>query len=125
MDKKDRRLPDSELEIMQIIWRKGGGATRPEIEAELAGSHPLAPTTILTFLTRLCERGFLAVERQGKTNRYTALVSERDYLARESRGVLDRLFGGSVAALAAALVDGGVSREEVEELRRLLEEGKL
>lgn len=120
-----RRLPDSELALMQIIWNKEPPVTRSDIEAALDGDHPLAPTTILTFLTRLRDKGFLKLERRGKVNYYTPLISRKTYLAQASRGVLDQLFGGSVAALATSLVDAGVSREELEELRRMLEEGRL
>lgn len=125
MKQEIRRLPDSELELMQIIWAQEPPVTRTDIEGALLGEHPLAPTTILTFLTRLCDKGFLVVERRGKVNYYTPLISRRDYLAQASRGVLDRLFGGSVAALATSLVDAGVSREDLEELRKILEEGQL
>lgn len=125
MDKDIRRLPDSELELMQIIWSLEPPLSRQGIEEKLPPDRPLAPTTVLTFLDRLREKGFLRAEKRGKTNYYTPLVSRREYLARESRGVLDRLFGGSVSAFATALVDGGVSREEIEQLRALLEEGKL
>ena len=125
MNKDIRRLPDSELELMQIIWDLEPPLSRQDIEEKLPPDRPLAPTTVLTFLDRLREKGFLRAEKRGKTNYYTPLVSRREYLARESRGVLDRLFGGSVSAFATALVDGGVSREEIEQLRKLLEEGKL
>jgi len=125
MDKDIRRLPDSELELMQIIWDLEPPLSRQDIEEKLPPDRPLAPTTVLTFLDRLREKGFLRAERRGKTNYYTPLVSRREYLARESRGVLDRLFGGSVSAFATALVDGGVSREEIQRLQELLEEGKL
>ena len=125
MDKDIRRLPDSELELMQIIWDLEPPLSRQDIEEKLPPDRLLAPTTVLTFLDRLREKGFLRAERRGKTNYYTPLVSRREYLARESRGVLDRLFGGSVSAFATALVDGGVSREEIQRLQELLEEGKL
>lgn len=118
-----RRLPDSELELMQIIWDREPPVTRTDIEEALA--HPLAPTTILTFLTRLCDKGFLRLERRGKVNYYTPIVTRKAYLAQASRGVLDQLFGGSVAALATSLVDAGVSKADLEELRKLLEEGRL
>ena len=95
------------------------------IEDALQKIHPLAPTTILTLLTRLCEKGFLSLEKDGRTNLYTPLVSERDYLAAESRSFLDRLFGGSVAGFATALCDSGITKEELEELRRLLEKGEM
>lgn len=125
MEKDIRRLPDSELELMQIIWALEPPLSRQDIEERLPPDRPLAPTTVLTFLDRLREKGFLRAEKRGKTNYYTPLITRREYLARESRGVLDRLFGGSVSAFATALVDGGVSREEIQRLREMLEEGKL
>lgn len=125
MDQKTRRLPDSELELMQAIWHCEPPVSRNEIEAHLSKERKLAPTTILTFLTRLCEKGFLSVERHGKINCYTPLISEKEYLAQESRSILDRLYGGSLKAFATSLVDAGISREELGALRELLEEGRL
>lgn len=118
-------LPDGELEVMQIIWAKGGSVSRLDIEKELSSRRSLAPTTILTFLTRLCEKGFLKAEREGRSNLYTPLVSRRDYLARESRSILDKLFGGSLSSFALSLRDAGLSRQELEELRELLERDEL
>ncbi len=115
-------LPDAELEVMQIIWDKGGGVSRQEVERELSARRSLAPTT---FLTRLCEKGFLRAEREGRSNLYTPLVSRRDYLARESRSILDKLFGGSLSSFALSLSDAGLSRKELEELRELLERDEL
>lgn len=123
--KEIKRLPESELEIMQIIWKNPAPVSRMTIEDALQKIHPLAPTTILTLLTRLCEKGFLSLEKDGRTNLYTPLFSEREYLAAESRSFLDRLFGGSVAGFATALCDSGIAKEELEELRRLLEKGEM
>ena len=125
MKQEIHRLPDSELELMQVIWHCQPPVSRSDIEAHMSRERKLAPTTILTFLTRLCEKGFLAVERHGKTNCYTPLISEKAYLAHESRSVLNRLYGGSLKAFATSLVDSGVSREEIEALRIMLEEGCL
>ena len=118
-------LPDGELEIMQIIWQSEPPVSRSIIEETLSRQKRLAPSTILTFLTRLCDRGFLRAERRGRTNLYTPLVSRRDYLAKESRRMLDRLYGGSLSAFAVSLCDSGVSKEEVEALRKMLEEDAL
>lgn len=120
-----KRLPESELEIMQIIWKKSAPVSRVDIEQALQETHPLAPTTILTLLTRLCERGFLSLKKEGRSNLYEPLITEKEYLAAESRSFLDRVFHGSVASFATALCDSGVTKEELEELRRLLEEGGL
>lgn len=123
--KEIKRLPESELEIMQIIWRETAPVSRAVIEHTLNEKHPLAPITILTLLTRLCDKGFLSQKKAGRTNVYEPLITEKDYLASESRLFLDRLFNGSVANFAVALCDSGIKKEEVEELRRLLEKGEL
>ncbi len=120
-----KRLPESELEIMQIIWEEEPPVSRMTVERELRKEHPLAPTTILTLLTRLCDKGFLLLKKEGRSNLYEPLITEREYLASESRSFLDRLFDGSVANFATALCDSGVKKEELEELRRLLEKGEL
>ena len=125
MAKQFRRLPDGELAIMQILWDQEGPVGRAEVERTANEDHPQATTTILTLLSRLVDKGFVAAEKDGRSNLYRPLVSRRDYLAQESRGVLDRLFGGSLASFAVALSDGGVRPEELEELRRLLEEKRL
>ena len=123
--KNIKRIPESELEIMQIIWKEEAPVSRMTIERALQEKHPLAPTTILTLLTRLCEKGFLSLRKEGRSNLYEPLVTERKYLACESRSFLDRLFGGSVAGFATALCDSGIKKEELEELKRMLEKGEL
>ena len=118
-------LPDGELEIMQIVWQCDPPVSRSIIEEIINKQRHLAPTTILTFLTRLCERGFLRAERQGRMNLYTPLVTQKDYLAGESRRVLDRLYGGSISAFAVSLSESGITKEDLAELRKLLEEDAL
>ena len=125
MKQSIRRLPDSELELMQIIWQKEPPVSRSDIEAVIKDSHALAATTILTLLTRLCEKGFLKLEKQGRANVYTPLISQREYLASESRSLLDKLYGGSIKTFANALCDSGISKEELLELRKLLENNEL
>ena len=85
----------------------------------------MAPTTLLTLLTRLENRGFLSVEKVGRRSVYTPLVSQADYLASQSKTFVEKLFGGSMSAFASALCHSGLSRAELQELRRLLEEGEL
>ena len=119
------RLPDGELEVMQVIWDSQSPVTRGDIERALSVSHALAPTTILTLLTRLADKGFLSVEKIGRSNCYTPLIGQHDYLASQSRRFLDQLCGGSLSAFASALCDSGLSKEELAQLRQLLERDAL
>lgn len=123
--KNYQHLPDSELEVMQIIWKSTPPVSRSVIEKELCQEKALAPSTIITFLSRLCDKGFLSLEHQGRTNLYTPLIDQKDYLAGESRRFLDRVYGGSVSAFAASLCDSGLTAEDAEALRKLLEDNAL
>lgn len=120
-----RRLPDAELAVMQALWALDGPGTRAQIGEELGEGHSMAPTTLLTLLSRLAERGFVAADRSGRSALYAPLVSREEYLAAQSRSFIDKLCGGKVSVLAAALCDSGLSREELAELRGLLERGEL
>ena len=123
-----KRLPDTELEVMKALWASGPDTPRAALEAALAPRR-WASNTINTYLTRLADKGFVAVERAGRGNRYTALVSREDYLAYDSQAVLSRLYGSSPRNFVAALARGGLKQEEVAQLWELLdqlegEEGK-
>ena len=75
-----KRLPDSELELMMIIWDAGRGITRNEIEERLPQDRRLSATTILSFLSRLQEKGFVCVRKEGRNNVYEPLIRKEDYL---------------------------------------------
>ena len=88
MDDK-KRLPDAELAVMQAIWAVGGEVSRGDLDGALA-SHGWSANTVNTYLTRLCEKGFLSSRREGRNNLYTPLVSKDRYLEFESRSERDR-----------------------------------
>lgn len=116
-----RRLPDTELEVLQALWQAGEPQTRAWIEARLA-QKGWASNTFNTYLTRLTEKGYLACEKRGKANYYTPLISRDAYLDFESRSMLSRLFGGSAKSFMASLARGGALKQgDVEELRRYLD----
>ena len=118
-----KRLPDSELEIMMIIWDLDKPVTRFEIEEQMDQSRKLSPTTVLSFLSRLQEKGFLDVRKSGKNNVYIALVEKESYMQAESRSILKRIYKNSAKNFIAALYDGNsLSDEELEELEEYISE---
>lgn len=125
MAERIRTLPDAELEVMQAVWACETPAKRAQIGAILDQTHPMAPTTLLTVLSRLADKGFLRIEKPGRSAEYRPLIAREDYLARQGRKFYDTLCGGSLPAFAAALCASGLTAEELEELRELLREGTL
>lgn len=117
-----KRLGDAELEIMLAIWEAGEPATSTYVQSQLKGRRDWPLAAVLTSLNRLVEKGFLAVEKQGRGNRYRPLVSESEYKAAEGRGLINRLYGSSFTGMVAALYDGrAISREDLAELREYLD----
>ncbi len=125
MNTSIRRLPDGELEVMQAVWACPVPCTRKEISLVLFATHKMAETTLLTMLSRLSEKGFLEIRKDGRSSIYSPLVSQDDYLASQSRRFLDKLCGGKISTLASALCSSGLTREELAELRSLLERDAL
>lgn len=122
-----KKLGDAELEIMLAIWAAGEPVTSSYVQEKLRGSRDWALPAILTSLSRLVEKGFLACEKQGRSNRYRPLVSENDYKTAEGRGIIDRLYGSSFTGMVASLYNGkAIDGDDLAELRKYLDtlEGK-
>lgn len=118
-----KRLPESELELMMIIWNANKPVTRMEIEEQLDRSRRIGATTILSFLSRLEEKGFLQVTKNGKTNIYSPLIQEKEYLKKESGSILKRLYHNSITDFVSALADGdNLTSADLDELQRFLDE---
>ena len=116
-----KRLPESELEIMMIIWEYNRPVNRMEIEERL--NKDIAAPTILSFLNRLEAKGFVSVEKIGKINWYTPLVKEEKYLQKESRNILQKMYQNSLKNFVAALYDGdGLTSQDIEDLKAFIEE---
>lgn len=118
-----QRMSEAEMEIMEVIWSLPSPCTSAEIQKGLPAENSWKPTTLLTFLARLAEKGLLASEKRGKQNLYRPLVSRETYLAQETRSFLSTLHGGSLRSFIAALNAGEkLSEQELSELRQWLED---
>lgn len=123
MKKTYQRLPESELDIMLVLWNHTPPMNRMEIEKVINTKKSLAPTTILSLLARLEAKNFVEVTKQGKMNLYTPLVSQSDYQAHESQSVLEKLYGNSLKKFVTSLYQGKkVSSEEIQKLSDFLKE---
>ena len=122
MHKEIKRLGDAELEIMQAIWAAGEPVNSAYIQTALAGKRDWALPTTLTVLSRLCEKGFLSGEKQGRNNFYAARISEEAYRRSEGKTMLEKLYAGSVTGLVVSLYDGkSIGDRDMAELRRFLD----
>ena len=115
-----KRLPDTELEVMNALWNAGTDTPRTVLEKALE-PFGWASNTVNTYLTRLEKKEYVSVTHDRKGNRYTALVSKEEYQAFDSKAVLSQLYG-TPRSFVAALARTGLGRSDLEQLRALLDE---
>ena len=115
-------ISDSEAVVMEILWQRHPlGAD--EVVAALAERSDWAEPTVKTLLNRLLNKGAIRAERDGRRYLYSPVLEREAWVARQSEGFVERLFGGRVAPLVAHFSERGkLSQADIDELRRLVEE---
>jgi len=121
MGEQDKEgLTKLELQIMQVIWRRG---TSDVGEVQEGLEQRLAYTTVQTMLNILHRKGKLRRELNGRAYEYSATVSEARALSHALRDVVDRMFGGSSEELVMSLIKSKqLDAKMIAKLSRKLEE---
>ncbi len=122
MTEQPSRISDAESTLMQVLWDRGE-ATADEVFRAVAEQSGWQEATVKTLLNRLLRKRAIAADREGRRYRYRPILQRSDYLAEQSRSLVDRLFGGRVAPLVAHFNEHrALSRSDLEELRQLIRE---
>lgn len=116
------QISEAESLVMEVLWRRSPLAAE-EVVAALAETQQWQEATIKTLLNRLLNKGAIQAGKDGRRYRYAPVLKREDWLMQESKGLLDRLFGGRVAPLVAHFSEHRkLSRKDIAELRKLIEE---
>jgi BlaI family penicillinase repressor len=106
---------------MQVLWDKRQ-ATAREITDAINASEPIAHSTVQTLLRGLEQKGAIKHEEEGRTFVFVPLIAEDKFRTSATRDLLERVFGGNASTLVAHLLKHEkVSREEVDEIRKLID----
>ena len=120
-----RNLPrptDAELAILRVLWERGASTVR-EVQEALHHSRGTGYTTSLKLLQIMTEKGLVRRNDSARTHVYEAAVPEDETQRQLVGDLLERAFGGSAQQLVVqALSAKRASREELVEIRRLLDE---
>lgn len=115
----DKKLQDSELKVMNVIWRESA-PTAKHIAEVLASEVGWNVNTTYTLIKRCIEKG--AVERSEPNFVCRALVKKEDVQRTEAETLIDKLFDGSADKLFAALLGSKkLSADERDKLRGMID----
>jgi BlaI family penicillinase repressor len=123
MTPRERSRPTaSELAILRVLWDRGPSTVK-EVQDGLGRGERRGYTTILKLLQIMHEKGLVGRRRRGKAHVYRARLREGQAQRRLTAELVDGVFRGSAARLVMqALSARTPSPEDLEEVRRLLDE---
>lgn len=111
------RLSETELEVMEVIWKLSTAVTVNQL-LDIFKSKDWKTSTLSTILNRLIDKGFLTKSLNGKTNYYNPALTFDEYKKYETRSFLSRLYNGKAKNFIAALVDDNeLNKEDIAELK--------
>ena len=113
-----RKPTDSELAILRVLWTRGPSTVRQVAEIL---NREAGYTTVLKLLQIMTEKKLVVRDESERTHVYQAAYTEDQTQRQLVSDLLDRAFDGSAAKLVLqALASNKASPEELDEIRRLL-----
>ena len=121
MSRKPPAPSNAELEILQVLWKKGPSTVRA-VQDELPAERDVGYTTVLKTMQLMAEKKLVTRDESARSHVYAAAVAENSVKRRMVADILDRVFEGSAAGLLMhALSEKRASKEDLKAIRELLD----
>jgi BlaI family penicillinase repressor len=116
------RPTDAELEILTVLWSNGPATVR-DVHDVISRRRPAQYSTVLKFMQIMAEKGLVRRDERERAHVYE-VARPREWTQRQLAGhLLERAFSGSAKALLmGALSARKATKEELAEMRKLLDE---
>ncbi|HEX8484275.1 BlaI/MecI/CopY family transcriptional regulator [Sphingomonas sp.] len=114
------RISEAEHAVMEVLWDQAP-LTAQDVAERVDPLRGWSATTVKTLLGRLLAKTAIAHEPDGRRYLYRPLVAREDYVAGESKRLIDRLFGGKLTPLVAHLAERDeLTASDIAEIEALL-----
>jgi predicted transcriptional regulator len=113
---------DAELAILRVLWERGPSTVRQVYEV-LSAERELGYTTVLKMLQIMDEKGLVQRDAADRVHVFAATETQVQTQRHLLDDLLDKAFGGSSLSLVMqALATRRASREELAEIRKMLDQ---
>ena len=115
-------ITKSEQKILNLLWEEGSLSTMQIVE-KLEAETGWSKHAVISFLKKMEGKGLVRYEEKGRAKYYIALP-EKETVAREERtSFLHNFYSGRLGLMVNAMVeDSSLSREDIQDLRKLLDD---
>ncbi len=105
MSRRDYELGEAELAVLRVLWDFGPQTVREVMEHLHERGRKVAYTTVLTFLTRLLQKGVVASNKTDLAHVYRAKASRESVTRSRVRELLEQLYDGAAGPVVMHLVE--------------------
>jgi BlaI family transcriptional regulator, penicillinase repressor len=122
LKKVNCKITDAEWLIMKVLWEESPLTTTKIIQV-LSETINWSPKTIHSLISRLVKKEAIGINKESSQYRYYPLVDKADCVMEETRSFVQKVYDGSLKLMIANFIkDEKMSRNEIEELKRILDE---
>lgn len=122
MGRENIEIGAAELDVLKALWDEGPGTVRDMMKRLHKRGRKVAYTTVLTFLTRLEQKGYVASNKSEQAYVYRAVVARERVVGSRLRTLIDQLYDGEAGSLALHLMQTEkFTPEEISHLQELID----
>lgn len=126
MSSQKYKIPDSELDVLKVLWEKGP-STASQIREQIQSikKTELAHPTIVSFIQRLEQKGYVQKtdQRIGKAFVYDAAIQPEKVRKHSIQTTMKRWFGDDMVPVISQLIESSsLTKEEIAQIRQTLDQ---
>ena len=111
------KLPDAEFDVMNAIWDGAPPRTTSYLMQKIGNKKGWKAPTLISFLVRLEDRGFIASYKNGKERYYIPLALKDEYISSVTDSFIEQYHGGSfISVLNSFFKDRSLSEDDIDGL---------
>ncbi|MBE6563504.1 MAG: BlaI/MecI/CopY family transcriptional regulator [Ruminococcaceae bacterium] len=112
-----KRLPEAEYEVMNAIWNGVPPLNTAYLMEAVGKEKGWKAPTLISFLVRLQDRGYVTSEKKGKERYYTPVAEKDEYIRNITAQFIEKYHGGSFVNLLDTLYSNqNLSEGDIDDL---------
>ncbi|MFD2165541.1 BlaI/MecI/CopY family transcriptional regulator [Thalassotalea euphylliae] len=119
-DNSSIKPTEAELSLLNVLWEIGPATVR-QIHEAVSESQKTGYTTVLKILQIMHEKSLVIRDESNRAHVYAAANSEMQTQSSLIKDLISRAFGGSTSKLVLRAIDETTSKEEIDDIRQLLD----
>lgn len=123
MAKRPTTIPDSELDVLKVLWDRGQATVREVLETLRGAGRQWSYATVATLLDRLETKGVITSDRSELAFVYRPVISSHEVRQKRVNNLVDKLYQGEPGLLVLHLLKSHpLDPKQAKEVRAVLEE---